>query len=195
MYSIHMCAYTYTLTYAYRRIYIVHAYIHTCIHTCIHAYIHTHTDKTGVSDPFVKITIGKETQKSSILTETINPEWNETFDFLGLSHKDDSIAFVLYDHGMSYTHTSYAHTHAHTRVCTYSYACACFFACGMRIQTHIRMLCIFTYTMYALRTHARTHTPALSHTPSHTHALTYTQTHTHTRTHTHTHAHTHRPRK
>jgi len=38
-------------------------------------------DKNGLSDPYVKLKINKETKTSAVLKKTLNPEWNADFEF------------------------------------------------------------------------------------------------------------------
>eukprot|EP01080_Neovahlkampfia_damariscottae_P006512 gene6512-10520_t len=38
-------------------------------------------DIGGTSDPFVEISFGKEQKKTKTIKKTLNPQWNETFDF------------------------------------------------------------------------------------------------------------------
>ncbi|KAL1520983.1 hypothetical protein AB1Y20_022541 [Prymnesium parvum] len=45
-------------------------------------------DKNGFSDPYVVAKLGKATKKSKVIKKTLNPEWNETFEFGGVSLGD-----------------------------------------------------------------------------------------------------------
>ena len=40
-------------------------------------------DSNGYSDPYVKLKLGKETKKSTIVKKSLNPRWDEMFDFRG----------------------------------------------------------------------------------------------------------------
>ena len=40
-------------------------------------------DRNGFSDPYVKLTVGKKTVKSKIIKKTLNPRWDEDFEFRG----------------------------------------------------------------------------------------------------------------
>ena len=40
-------------------------------------------DSNGFSDPYVKLTVAGHQRKSKIVKKTLNPRWNETFDFEG----------------------------------------------------------------------------------------------------------------
>ena len=39
-------------------------------------------DSNGRSDPFVKLNMGKQVHKSSTKYETLNPVWDEEYDFI-----------------------------------------------------------------------------------------------------------------
>ena len=52
-------------------------------------------DLTGLSDPFCKLVYGGRTQKTDVVRESLDPEWNESFDF---EYKPDQTMVVeLYD--------------------------------------------------------------------------------------------------
>ena len=38
-------------------------------------------DLSGLSDPFCKVVFDGKTQKTNVIRETLDPEWNESFDF------------------------------------------------------------------------------------------------------------------
>ena len=40
-------------------------------------------DRNGYSDPYVKLSLCGKTHKSSTIKKTLNPRWNESFDFKG----------------------------------------------------------------------------------------------------------------
>eukprot|EP00029_Vermamoeba_vermiformis_P011272 TRINITY_DN6154_c0_g1_i1.p1 TRINITY_DN6154_c0_g1~~TRINITY_DN6154_c0_g1_i1.p1 ORF type:complete len:212 (+),score=8.44 TRINITY_DN6154_c0_g1_i1:112-747(+) len=42
-------------------------------------------DRTGLSDPYLKITAGNKKKKTKKILQNLNPEWNETFIFNDLS--------------------------------------------------------------------------------------------------------------
>ncbi len=60
-------------------------------------------DKGGTSDPFTILIMGRQIKKTSIIEKTLNPEWNETFEF-ELSPSESKLNVVLYDYdkGMLY---------------------------------------------------------------------------------------------
>ena len=45
-------------------------------------------DKGGTSDPYVVLQLGKTKHKSKVIKKTLDPEWNETFDFVKLSLRE-----------------------------------------------------------------------------------------------------------
>jgi len=47
--------------------------------------------KSSSSDPFVEIKLGKEKQKTKVISKCLNPEWNEEFDFGGKGKKLTSL--------------------------------------------------------------------------------------------------------
>ncbi|GAB1225829.1 hypothetical protein ENUP19_0263G0049 [Entamoeba nuttalli] len=53
-------------------------------------------DITGTSDGYVKVKVGKKKEKTKIAKPSLNPDWNETFNFQ-VSPKEE-IQFKLYDH-------------------------------------------------------------------------------------------------
>ena len=42
----------------------------------------------GKSDPYVVVLLGKARKKSSVVKRTLDPVWNETFEFVNLSLRD-----------------------------------------------------------------------------------------------------------
>eukprot|EP01124_Arcella_intermedia_P009742 TRINITY_DN1635_c0_g1_i2.p1 TRINITY_DN1635_c0_g1~~TRINITY_DN1635_c0_g1_i2.p1 ORF type:complete len:1186 (+),score=442.50 TRINITY_DN1635_c0_g1_i2:50-3607(+) len=54
-------------------------------------------DDNGLSDPFMKITLRGKTQQTKVVEETLNPEWNETFEFQVASEKDQ-LKFMVWDY-------------------------------------------------------------------------------------------------
>ena len=40
-------------------------------------------DSNGYSDPYVKLTLGKETHKSEIVKKSLNPRWDKDYFFRG----------------------------------------------------------------------------------------------------------------
>jgi len=49
------------------------------------------------SDPYCKISIGKESYKSKVIQQTLNPKWRESFDFYWYEDGTDQVYFDLYD--------------------------------------------------------------------------------------------------
>ena len=41
-------------------------------------------DRNGLSDPYVKLTLGRQTKKSKTISKTLNPTWDEAFEFRGV---------------------------------------------------------------------------------------------------------------
>lgn len=50
------------------------------------------------SDPYCKITLGKEKVKTKVLNNTLNPKWREAFDLNWYEELDDFIDIALFDH-------------------------------------------------------------------------------------------------
>ena len=50
------------------------------------------------SDPYCKITLGKEKAKTKILNNTLNPKWREAFDLNWYEELDDFIDIAMFDH-------------------------------------------------------------------------------------------------
>jgi len=57
-------------------------------------------DKNGFSDPFVKLALGSEQYKSTIVKKSLNPEWNESFHWNGPKALllGQSIMFNVFDY-------------------------------------------------------------------------------------------------
>ena len=53
-------------------------------------------DSGGSSDPFAELMLGKQFKKTKVIDKTLNPVWNEAFDF-DIAHADKSLSVVLYD--------------------------------------------------------------------------------------------------
>lgn len=53
-------------------------------------------DLNGKSDPYVEIVYEKLKEKTKHINKTLNPEWNETFEF-DLTNMDEPIFFNVYD--------------------------------------------------------------------------------------------------
>ena len=58
-------------------------------------------DSSNTSDPFVEAKLGKQRYKSKTVKKTLNPEWNETFQFDYLESTSD-LALVVYDEDMGF---------------------------------------------------------------------------------------------
>ncbi|EPS66916.1 hypothetical protein M569_07856 [Genlisea aurea] len=58
------------------------------------------TDMTGKSDPFVVLTMKKSEQKNKtrVLNDTLNPVWNQTFDFVVEDGLHELLMMEVYDH-------------------------------------------------------------------------------------------------
>lgn len=60
------------------------------------------TDAIGKSDPFVTLTLKKSGQKEKtrVLNETLNPVWNQTFDFVVEDGLHELLVLDVYDHDL-----------------------------------------------------------------------------------------------
>ncbi|KAL7150918.1 hypothetical protein ABFS83_05G145900 [Erythranthe nasuta] len=58
------------------------------------------TDLFGKSDPFVELTMKKSDQKNKtrVVTDTLNPEWNQTFEFVVEDGLHELLILEVYDH-------------------------------------------------------------------------------------------------
>ncbi|KAL7112330.1 hypothetical protein ACP275_05G145400 [Erythranthe tilingii] len=58
------------------------------------------TDLFGKSDPFVELTMKKSEQKNKtrVVTDTLNPEWNQTFEFVVEDGLHELLILEVYDH-------------------------------------------------------------------------------------------------
>ena len=54
-------------------------------------------DRGGTSDPFTVLILGRQIKKTSIIDKTLNPEWNETFEF-ETTPLESNLNVVLYDY-------------------------------------------------------------------------------------------------
>ena len=54
-------------------------------------------DRGGTSDPFAELSLGEQFRKTKVIDKTLNPCWNETFEF-DLSKGDSTLSIVLYDY-------------------------------------------------------------------------------------------------
>ena len=63
-------------------------------------------DRGGTSDPFAELIVGNQMKKTRIIDKTLNPTWNETFEFYA-GEREDTLSVVLYDDdkGMLYGST------------------------------------------------------------------------------------------
>ncbi|EFC42513.1 C2 domain-containing protein [Naegleria gruberi] len=59
---------------------------------------------TDLSDPYCEITIEKQTKTSTRLENTLNPLWNETFEFIvdDITAEEILVIFKLYDHNRAF---------------------------------------------------------------------------------------------
>ena len=52
------------------------------------------------SDPYCKVTLGKEKAKTKVINNTLNPKWREAMDLFWYEELDDFIDIALFDHGV-----------------------------------------------------------------------------------------------
>ncbi|GJP51801.1 hypothetical protein CLOM_g10938 [Closterium sp. NIES-68] len=59
-------------------------------------------DMNGLSDPFavLELQLGGQRRKSRVVKKTLEPEWNESFEFLVEDGKHDMLVLALYDHDL-----------------------------------------------------------------------------------------------
>ena len=57
-------------------------------------------DLNGKSDPFMTLSIGKKEFKTKTIKKTLNPNWNESFEWKLDSHLDDLLYVNVYDWDM-----------------------------------------------------------------------------------------------
>ena len=50
------------------------------------------------SDPYCKVTLGKEKLKSKIIPNTLNPKWREAMDIFWYEELDDFVDIAMFDH-------------------------------------------------------------------------------------------------
>ena len=51
-------------------------------------------DRNGKSDPFVKLMLAGQRAKSKTIMMTLDPQWDETFDFVGVRGELVSLPFA-----------------------------------------------------------------------------------------------------
>ena len=68
--------------------------MYVCMYVCVHMFS---LFVVGTSDPYVKIRLGNQRQKSHIIYRNLNPVWNESFGFTTNS-LDEPLVFKVYDH-------------------------------------------------------------------------------------------------
>ncbi|KAG6546961.1 hypothetical protein Mapa_011577 [Marchantia paleacea] len=61
-------------------------------------------DFLGKSDPYVTLTVGDSTQKTQIIMNNLNPEWNETFSLVVDDPETESLDITVYDWDKVGTH-------------------------------------------------------------------------------------------
>ncbi|KAK3621929.1 phosphatidylserine decarboxylase [Elasticomyces elasticus] len=54
-------------------------------------------DKSGTSDPYLVITVGDKKEATSAISKTLNPEWNQTFEFPVVSAESALLEAVCWD--------------------------------------------------------------------------------------------------
>ena len=54
-------------------------------------------DKSGTSDPFLVLNIGDEKEATSVVNKTLNPEWNQTFEFPVLTADAALLEVICWD--------------------------------------------------------------------------------------------------
>lgn len=54
-------------------------------------------DKSGTSDPFLVLTLGDAKEATSVISKTLNPEWNQTFELPVLTADSALLEAVCWD--------------------------------------------------------------------------------------------------
>lgn len=54
-------------------------------------------DFLGLSDPYVKLKLKDSTQKTKVIMNNLNPEWNETFTMVVNDPETDSLEISVWD--------------------------------------------------------------------------------------------------
>ena len=69
------------------------------VHVLIVQAIHLKAmDKGANSDPYCKVSLGKDKRKTKFINNTLNPKWKESFDLSWLDNgKEDILSISLYD--------------------------------------------------------------------------------------------------
>ena len=57
----------------------------------------TPMDAGETSDPYCRISLGREKQKSKSISNTVNPKWREAFDFYWYEELDSFMEITIWD--------------------------------------------------------------------------------------------------
>ena len=73
------------------------------IHVVIVQALHLKAMDNGInSDPFCKVSLGKDKHKTKTVNNTLNPKWKESLDLSWVDNgKEDILHFSLYDRNMA----------------------------------------------------------------------------------------------
>ena len=73
------------------------------VHVVVVQAVHLKAMDNGVSsDPYCKLSLGKDKQKTKTISATLNPKWKESLDLSWVDNgKDDILQCDIYDHNVA----------------------------------------------------------------------------------------------